>query len=64
MDDSSNSLDGWVVFRPGAFSSTDGTNTKFHVAWNLANKEFAITARRQERTASDLFANTDATSCR
>lgn len=66
MEESCNSLDGWVAFRPNAFAP-DAISAKRDivlVAWNAVEQVFAITVTSSHRKASDRLSEAQAASIR
>ena len=66
MEESCNSLDGWVAYRPNAFDP-DVISTHrdiVFVAWNAVDQLFALTITSSHRKASDRLSEAQATCLR
>lgn len=66
MDESCNSLDGWVAFRPNVFQQDVVSSHRdiVLVAWNAEEQMFAVTVTSSHRKASDRLSEAQATCIR
>lgn len=66
MEESFNSLDGWVAFKTNPFKKDVLTSHRdiVLVAWNVEEQVFAVTVATSHRKASDRLSDSQATCIR